>query len=341
MDKSKPNILILRLSSIGDIILSSAFIRQVRNTFPSACIDFVIKKDFLDLVKYNPNLNQIYTFDKSSKKGDLKGLRSQLRENKYDFIFDIHNNFRTNYLHRNNNSVKIWKIKKNKLKRALLVFLRINLYNEIPSIPNRYLAVGKAAGVRDDNKGLELFWSPEIEERINEIINKEISGNSYLVLAPGAGFYTKQWPKEYFLELINQILKKRSEKIVLLGGITEIEMFKEFSISDRVVNLIGQLSLLESALITKKAQVIVSNDSGLMHMATAVGTPVVAIFGSTVKELGFFPFRANHVLLQNEELNCRPCSHVGKNYCPRKHFKCMMEISPNDVYQKLIGFLEN
>ena len=118
----------------------------------------------------------------------------------------------------------------------------------------------------------------------------------------------------------------------MLGGPDEAEEFDSLVISKRVINLVGKLKLLESAYVIKKAKALLSNDSGLMHMATAVQTPVTAIFGSTVEELGFAPYRSKNIIIQNQSLWCRPCSHVGKNKCPLSHFKCMKDISPEQVY---------
>ena len=331
-------ILILRLSSIGDILLCTALIRQIRTTYPDAQIDFIIKKEFFDLLRYNPHLNTLYEVDKKDGRRGLKELRQIIKKNDYDYILDLHNNFRTNYLHGFLSGTNKNKIKKDYLKRLLLVKFKINIYDEVITIPQRYFDVARELKVEDDHQGLEIHWHTGEIGRANEL-SASLKQKPYFVLACGAGFFSKQWPLEYFRELIQKLLSTHQESIVILGSKSEAERFRSLVISDRVRNLAGELTLLEAAAVIAEARAVVSNDSGLMHMATAVKTPVLAIFGSTVEELGFFPFRSEHRVLQNIDLNCRPCSHIGKNHCPKKHFKCMRELTPDMAYYNLLKLI--
>jgi lipopolysaccharide heptosyltransferase II len=331
-------ILILRLSSIGDIILSSFFIRQVARAFPDSQIDFVIKKQFNDLVKHNPNITNIYYVESEKGYNQLNKLRRKLKNNKYDLVFDLHNNLRTRFLLTGISKSRKWKIKKDKILRALFVLFKINKYKNIKPIPIRYLETGNTAGIIDDAKGLELFWDKNIEDNLKNKISFFLK-DKYIAIAPGAAHYTKKWPIEYFMELVEILGKTQNEKIVILGGLDDTDDGNELELNNKVINLTGKLSLLESAIIIKNAKVLISNDSGVMHIATAVQTPVLAIFGSTVEELGFFPFRSKHCIIQNKGLKCRPCSHIGKDYCPKGHFRCMVDIKPELVYDELIKFL--
>ena len=111
-------------------------------------------------------------------------------------------------------------------------------------------------------------------------------------------------------------------------------------LNEKIVNLSGKLKLLETAALISGASLVLANDSGIMHMATAVNTPVVAIYGSTVRELGFFPFRAESQVIENNKVKCRPCSHIGKKHCPKKHFKCMRDIQPEHVFKTISSYLE-
>ncbi|MGD9487504.1 MAG: glycosyltransferase family 9 protein [Calditrichaceae bacterium] len=339
MSDNSPKILIIRLSSIGDVLLTTPFIRQARIKFPTAQIDFVVKKEFADLIKHNPHINHVHIFDKHNKNKGLKHLLQQIKAVNYNYIFDLHNNFRSKYLLKAGSNAAQSHIKKDKLKRALLVYAKINLYSEIKPIPLRYLDVGKLAGIENDFQGLEIFWKNAVEEKIDRILKERGVKSDYIVFAPGAGFFTKQWPIEYFKDLTRLFLEKREENIIILGGKNEIGKFDSLEISGKVINLTGKLSLLESAAVLSRARAVVSNDSGLMHMASAVKTPVVAIFGSTVKELGFFPYRSNSIIIENRDLKCRPCSHIGRKKCPRGHFKCMLEIEPDLVFKNAEAIL--
>ena len=137
----------------------------------------------------------------------------------------------------------------------------------------------------------------------------------------------------------NLIQQDKKFQIIVLGDDKDREIGFSSKNLKNIIDSSGKLSLLETAYIISKGKMIVSNDSGLMHMATAVNTPVLAIFGSTVKELGFFPYRAKAMVIENSDLSCRPCSHIGRNTCPKGHFKCMNEISPEQVYAGLRQFL--
>jgi lipopolysaccharide heptosyltransferase II len=328
-------ILILRLSSIGDILLTTAFIRQVRNKYPTARITYIVKKEFQSLLSYNPHINKIIAFDPATKMSGLKDLNRLIQKENYDLIFDLHNNLRTNRLLAGLKSRNIFKIKKSKIKRAALVFLKVNLYKTIKSIPERYLEVGKKFGIQDDGQGLELFLSTNNAEDNLEILEiYDLIPGQFICIGPGAAHFTKMWPVENYQKLIKKICEETNYKIIILGSPQEKGLIKGIEHLKNVVELSGQLSLLESASIIKASAGLISNDSGLMHMAVALKKPVVSIFGSTVKELGFFPYRADATIIEHD-LWCRPCSHVGRNKCPLGHFKCMRLTSTERVFEKV------
>ena len=337
------NILIIRLSSIGDILLSTPFIRQVRQKFPEVKIDFVVKDIYKDLIKYNPHLDNVFSLRLNKDKSELYELKQTLQERSYQIVFDLHNNLRSNYLKRHLKAALKRSIHKSKIKQSLLVWFKINNYDKEIPIPERYLAVGRDTGVEDDGNGLEIFWNDDTGQSAREKarIEKLELDHPFVALAPGAGFFTKRWPVKKFETLIEIIQQEKKLPIVVFGGKEDNEIGKILSQPDNVINLCGKLSLLETACLLSKGTALVSNDSGLMHMATAVKTPVVAIFGSTVKELGFFPFRSRSQVVENSILSCRPCSHIGRNKCPKGHFKCMEDISVQQVYEEIHQFLRN
>ena len=145
---------------------------------------------------------------------------------------------------------------------------------------------------------------------------------------------TKRWPVERFLQVAERLVESFDAKILLLGDAQDVELteFIKQKLSDSTIDLAGKLDLMQSACALNRADFAMTNDSGLMHMATALKKPVIAIFGSTVQELGFFPVGEQNLVIQNNELSCRPCTHIGKNTCPRRHFKCMMDISAEEVW---------
>jgi heptosyltransferase-2 len=336
MPEDKLKILIIRLSSIGDILLATPFIRQIRKKFPNAQIDFLIKKEFEILLTGNPNINNIITFDVELGIKELIRMRKNLIGNDYQIVLDLHNNLRSIFIRVGINTQNKNVIKKNKFVQSLLVFLKINKYKKISPIPLRYLKVGIPFGVEDDGKGLELFWEQDVNQFTDNNLQKHGIGlgEEYFTAAPGAGFFTKKWPIEYYRELVGQLTKKYNSKFVVLGSDSEVNEGKELSNIENVIDLSGQLNLLQAAAVIAGSKALISNDSGLMHVATAVKVPVLAIFGSTVEEFGFFPFRSKSIVVENKNINCRPCSHIGRKKCPQNHFRCMKELNPELVSHK-------
>jgi ADP-heptose:LPS heptosyltransferase len=269
----------------------------------------------------------------------LRAIKRFIKKERIHYIFDLHNNFRSNYLRRNSKAESVNHIRKDKLKQVALVSFKKNYYDSIIPIPERYFQVGKDFGLMPDSKGLELFWNDDYYGKVEHFIqNKGINPEeNYISIAPGASFDNKKWPIEYFEETIQEVSKELKCRVVVLGDKNDQELGKRLADNnDNVYDMTGQLSMLESAIVMSKSIALLSNDSGLMHMATAVNTPVLAIFGPTVRELGFFPYKAIHSVVEMKNLQCRPCSHMGKNRCPKKHFRCMRDITPEIVYKNLI-----
>jgi len=277
-------------------------------------------------------------------------------------ILDIHNNLRSRYvclgLGRFGIQTRVRHVRKQKFVRFLLVSCKINLYRKIYGrvIPvwEKYLRTAKSLGLdlpggirkrisaeRTDvmkGKGLEIYLSRDAEN-VAAQFRKEKSGEaSFIAVAPGARHFTKRWPAEYYSDLILRIYQEKNIKSVLIGGkddqslceniVKEVGGKKSFSVA-------GKLSILESAAIIKDAKLLITNDSGLMHVGDALKTPLFAIFGSTVRELGFFPSATTSMVIENKGLSCRPCSHIGRDHCPKKHFHCMKELTPELVWRQV------
>jgi lipopolysaccharide heptosyltransferase II len=345
LPKTAPTrILILRLSSIGDIVLASPFIRVLRQRFPQAQIDFVVKAQFADLVRSNPHLNTVFTLDTTKGRRGLAQLKSTIRTRSYDLIIDIHNNFRTAYLRRISGA-SIVTFKKYKLQRFFLIKFGLDFYRSIVPVYQRYIDSVAALQVRDDGLGPEFFVIPDASVRVASVLSSMglQSDKSTIAMAPGAGFLTKRWPSDYFIEIAGKLIADRGAQIVLLGDKKEADLCTAIakSVGKAVINAAGRFTLMESAAALAACDLIICNDTGLMHLATALKKPVVAIFGPTTRQLGFFPFGQNSRVVENINLACRPCTHIGRNHCPKKHFKCMKEILPAQVYDAAEELLRN
>jgi heptosyltransferase-2 len=331
-----PKILIIRMSSIGDILLTTPLIRILKNTFPDGRVDFIVKKQYQDLIRYHPSLSRIYTYDARNENETLKKLRAQIREERYDIIADIHKNFRSIYLSQCTGAGQIVRFRKHAWKRWLLVKTKLNLYKDIEPVHRRYIHSFKSHRLKDDGQGLEITIPDEVTERVSRLWESRSDGrlNSLIGIAPGASYFTKRWTTEGFAAVINRIRERINAGVILFGDSHDQAVTRELIAScgkDRLYDFAGELSLLETAAMMRKCQLVVTNDSGLMHLATALKKKVVAIFGSTTEELGFFPVSEHAVVIENRAVPCRPCSHVGRHTCPKKHFDCMSQISPDQV----------
>jgi len=333
-------ILIIRLSSIGDIVLSTPLIRVLREKFPSAQIDFIVKKEFSELLKFNPHLTNLIELDTDRGFKELLRLKSKIVKEKYDLILDIHNNLRSIFL-RTFSGAKVLKVNKRVFKRFLLVKFKINLYKNAIPVAERYIEPVHQFSIKNDNQGLELFVPNHIVESAKNKINFSES-DFYIAIAPSAKHETKRWLPERFAELADNLVKKFNAKIILMGGKEDENRCEvvESMMKSKPINLCGKTTLLESAGILSLCKLLITNDSGLMHIGSAMKTNIVAIFGSTVKEFGFFPYGTQSIVVE-KQVPCRPCSHIGRKKCPKGHFKCMKDIHVDEVFQACVNLLRN
>jgi len=336
---SPKKILIIRMSSIGDVLLTTPVIRLLRNQFPNSQIDFVIKNQFADLLKYHPGINHLFRYDKNKGGNSLKTIKQEIRNQRYDLIVDLHKNFRSYYLTSGSGSREIIRYKKGVIQRFFLVKFKLNLYRAIVPIYQRYLNCLNRFKIAYDGSGLEIFFDPGTETGVSEKYSEFLNNSAGVTIgiAPGAKHATKQWTAEGFSSVINFMIQNRNARIILFGSGDAGEIVKSFSVQkpQLVLNTIGELSLLETAALMNHCNLVLTNDSGLLHLASALNKKVVAIFGSTTEELGFFPYLTDHIVVQNYNLKCRPCSHIGRDRCPKRHFKCMKEITGEKVIEAI------
>ena len=336
-------ILIIRFSSLGDVLLTTPLIRLLRKKYQKAQIDFLVRKEYSQIVRYNPHLSKILEFDVKEGFEGLKKLKNEIWRNKYHVILDLQRNLRSSYLTFGRvinkfSHTDIFKVKKNQIIRFLLVKWKVNLYKKMYSriIPvwEKYVRTAQKLEIVPDEGQLELFPSDDAQRQTDRFLNNLPAGDWHLVIAPGAKHITKRWPTDYFTDLILQLYNSYKIKTLLIGGEQDNEVIEDILEGiprDIALSTAGKFTLLETAVIIKKAKLVISNDSGLMHVATAFNRPLIAIFGSTVEEFGFFPNNPNAITIENKGLYCRPCSHIGRTTCPEKHFKCMKEIKPKTI----------
>jgi ADP-heptose:LPS heptosyltransferase len=308
------SILIIRLSSLGDIILTEPVVSELRKQHPTARIDFVTKKEYAEFVRFAIKPNTTFALDTSQGSQATASLLIELGE--YTHVLDLHNTLRTITLRQKIKGKKLV-VNKRSLKRWLLVKFKFNLLKDAPDVIGRYFEAARSLGVKDAGA------SPRID------INAANSSMT-VAFAPGSKHWNKRWPLEYWIELGKDLLS-RGYSIELYGSVQDRTITNQIDLglnSSGVTDFTGKLSLMEVAEKLSACSLAVTNDSGLMHMAEAAGIRTISLFGPTVREFGFFPRSATSTVIENEGLYCRPCTAIGLDHCPEKHFRCMKELIP-------------
>lgn len=321
-------ILLARFSSLGDIVLTTPVIDALKKKHPQAQIDYALKEGFAPLLENHPGLNKIF---KLQKKQPLREFAAMIKEHsdgqRYDLFVDLHHNLRSRLLKFFLKPDSTVCYRKPYFKRWMLVLFKKNLFGrDFKTVAEKYLDTVKQFIDRD--------YSPEMYiHRVEPPaeIRKQIPAD-YIVFAPGARHFTKKWPTDYFIEAGRILSKERPEySLVIAGGPDETADAAVIASELKgAINLTGRLSLAESAAVISGAGAVLSNDSGITHIAAAVSTPVLTLFLSTVPEFGFLPPVKEFYYL-SEDLACKPCTHTGRSECPREHFNCAYKLKPARV----------
>jgi lipopolysaccharide heptosyltransferase II len=326
-----PNVLAIRFSSIGDILLTTPLLRAIRHRFPGGRITMVTKEQYVPLLSNNPHLDRVVGLAPNQT---LRALAAELRQERYTHRLDLHGSLRSVALRalvRGRWST----YPKHRIARAMLIRAKRDRYRDRRPVAERYFSAAKELEVTPDGAPPDLVVGPEAEREAAEwlIASGLAGGRPIVALAPGAAHATKRWPLEHWGRLIDRLVQN-GFGVALVGGPADAARAATLAGSPAVANAAGRLGLQGSAALLRRAAAAVSGDTGVMHMATAVRTPVVALFGPTVRAFGFAPYsdRSRVVELQ---LSCRPCSSQGGPRCPLGHHRCMVEMAPDLVYDTL------
>jgi len=324
-------IALIRLSSFGDILCTGPAVRAVSKRFPDAELVYITSDGFSDLAYSLPGVKRVISINKSGKNFD-QALKNLSEEEAFDCVADLQGSAKSKKITKTLNPKKYVVDKPPRIRRSILLATRIRLGDFLP-VPERMLKVLSPWGVKDDGQGLLLNMEASLSKTVLEEFGRDI--DRALVLVPGAKHKTKKWPGEYWVDLIKKLEGRFS--FVIIGSDEDNLPLLDSFVSDRkdCLNLCGKTGILEAAAVIEHASAVISGDTGPMHMAVALGKPLVAIFGPTVKEFGFYPFRAKRCKILEKEMWCRPCSAHGSAYCWLKHHKCLREISPQNVVEAL------
>ncbi|HAK75966.1 MAG TPA: glycosyl transferase [Runella sp.] len=309
-------VLVIRFSSIGDIVLTTPVVRCLKTQRPDIELHYVTKASYRFLIADNPYIDKIHVLEES-----LWGLIGKLRQEKFDVVIDLHNNLRTLQL-KTALGVESYSFNKLNWEKWLFVNLKVKAMPNV-HIVDRYLDAVRKLGVVNDDRGLDYFIP------YKDIIEPDwlpLTHHGYVAYAIGGQHETKKLPLERMIELCQKI----NYPIVLLGGKEDAENGEAIERAlgkERVYNACGKCNFNQSASLVQQSKLVFSHDTGLMHVAAAFKKKVYSIWGNTVPEFGMYPYQTNFVILENRQLDCRPCSKIGNKRCPKGHFKCMNELS--------------
>ncbi|ETW99321.1 MAG: hypothetical protein ETSY1_15455 [Candidatus Entotheonella factor] len=326
------HILVIRLSSLGDIILTTPVLRVLRQSYPEARIDYALKAEFQDVLRAHPCVDRLVPVD---TRQPLRHTIRALRETHYDLVLDLHRTLRSVWLYHRSRARRRLAYRKYTLRRALLVHGKWNTLRHAPPVPERYALPLRRLGVTTPLPPTEIHVEAAdvlaVEQFLADAGFKTMT-QPFIAVAPGSRWQTKQWPVARFAAAAQAVAKRHDAAIVMLGDRHDRQLVQEFQqqVAMPIVDAVGQLSLMQTAALLQQCRLLLCNDSGLMHMATALRVPVVAVFGPTVQALGFYPFQAMAQVV-SQPLSCRPCTTKGLHRCPLGHHDCMQRIAPEQV----------
>jgi len=317
------NILVIRLSSFGDVILTTPVVRALRHRYPRSTIDFLVMDCFREAIDGNPDISRILEFKRSEYKGLAGIIRFSrgLKPAKYDLVIDLHAKLRSHLICKVLGT-RTLRYSKRSLWKSLGVRLRLIRYRTDDTIVNNYFRPLGTLGIAPGPETLSFAFS-------QHDLTTVAAYADHIVMAPGAANATKKWPAEYF----GQLGRLLNSKIVLIGGpedVQELEAIRQRIGPDICDNLAGRFNLKKSGALLSIARFTITNDSGPFHLARAGGRPVFVIFGPT--DPGMFTFNPNETLIYAGE-PCAPCSLHGDPRCPKGHFRCMKNLTPEMVYK--------
>lgn len=321
-------ILVVRFSSIGDIVLTTPVVRCLHLQL-NAEVHYLTKASFVSILKTNPYLSKVWSI-----RSKVAEVRAGLQAEEFDYVIDLHKNLRTLQL-------------RLMLRSSFLAFQKLNLekwlmtklkMNRLPKthIVDRYLETVKPFGVNNDGQGLDYFIPQNAKVAIEDYRQ---NGEKIIAFAIGAAHATKRLPTEKIISICHKIIESSPAIIILLGGKDDAARGKIIaqSIEQKIINYCGKLNLSQSASVLQQADIVITHDTGLMHIAAAFDKQIVSVWGNTIPDFGMYPYvdASKFAIVEVQGLSCRPCSKIGHSACPKRHFKCMNQIDESLILDEV------
>ena len=307
-------ILVVRFSSIGDIVLTTPVVRMLKKQL-NAQVSYLTKSTYITLLTNNPYIDSVYQIEDS-----INEVIADLKKENYDYIIDLHNNLRTQIL-KLRLGAPSRSFNKLNMEKFMLTTFKMDSLPEV-HIVDRYLDTVTHLGVQNDNEGLDFFLNDEDKVDLSQF------PNSFIAFVIGGQHATKMLSTEKIISIINKL----NESVVLIGGPEDLERGKQIiAATENTFNSCGKHNINQSAYLVKNAKYVITHDTGMMHIAAAFKKKIYSVWGNTVPEFGMHPYLSdsNSKIIEVKDLSCRPCSKIGYDKCPKGHFRCMQEIDEN------------
>ena len=323
-------ILVIRFSSIGDIVLTSPVIRCLKQQIPDIELHVLTKNSYQSILSVNSYVNKVFCL-----KDSLKDLLPELKAENYDFIVDLHKNFRSfrvRFALRKPSA----SFPKLDFQKFLYTKLKIGKLPDIHIVDRYFKAVDKL-GVKNDGQGLDFFFKES-----DAVLPMDLP-EKFAAVVIGGQHSTKILPAEKVIEVCRAL----EIPVVLVGGKEDAERGELIckALGNNVINMCGKLNVGQSAMVLKRSEVVLANDTGMMHIAAALRKPIVSVWGNTVPEFGMYPYMPTcpqrSCIVENKTLKCRPCDKLGFKQCPKDHFACMNTLDANEIAGKMMDLIKN
>ncbi len=323
--------LIIRFSSIGDIVLTTPVMRNLKKQVENAEIHYLTKNQYSNIVSNNSYVDKVHVLQHSFKE-TIRVLKNE----RFDYVIDLHNNIRSARVKLHLKMLS-FSFKKLNYQKWLLVKTKINKLPEI-HIVDRYMDTVRFFISEMDSNGLDYFIPEDDEIDIQTLPASFHKG--FVAWVIGARHNTKKFPKLKITEIADQI----NYPVIILGGPDDYNdgRYIEDNAEGNVLNTCGKYNLNQSASLIRQSDVVVTNDTGLMHIAAAFNKSIISFWGNTVPSFGMYPYipEEHSIMIENKNLTCRPCSKIGFQKCPRKHFKCMNDLNNMEIIKSIRNFLQ-
>lgn len=331
-------------------MLTTPVVRCLKTQIATAEVHYLTKQSFAPIFKANPYIDKMHYLQ-----DDLEAVTAQLKQEDFDYVIDLHHNLRTLKVKRALGK-KSFSFNKLNIEKWVMTTAKWNILPDL-HIVDRYMDTVSSFGVKNDERGLDYFIPDDEHVQESDIPAAQLAG--YIGMVIGGAHNTKKYPVEKWKELCARL----DHPVILLGGKEDREAGDQIASMDsvKIYNACGKFSLNESADLVRRAKLIVTNDTGLMHVAAAFKKPVISLWGNTVPEFGMYPYYGNsgeeeivsekkmnrsgniemvsagelYDIIEIDELSCRPCSKIGYKKCPLGHFKCMKLITADSVLERI------